>query len=214
MSKVLIAIPTFETIMPDTFKAIWDMDKGEHEVMFEFVRGYDCATARNNIAIKALESGADFVLMVDNDVTPPVDALVNLISHNLDVVTGYYAHRDKTNEYTGRTCVCRLNDSEGKPYFNYPLESEYTADEMREKRENGEVLTQIHGGGMGCILIRTTVFNRLFYPWYDWVNYNDENRGMLSEDLYFCEKCHAEEIPIYVDSRVNCGHMMRRIQQV
>ena len=214
MSRVLIAIPTFENIMPDTFKAIWNMDKGEHECLFEFVRGHDCATARNNIAIKALESGADFVLMVDNDVTPPVDALVNLISHDLDVVTGYYAHRDKTNEYTGRTCVCRLNDSEGKPYFNYPLESEYTADEMREKRESGEVLTQIHGGGMGCILIRTTVFNRLFYPWYDWVNYNDENRGMLSEDLYFCEKCHAEEIPIYVDSRVNCGHMMRRIQQV
>ena len=214
MARVLIAIPTFETIMPDTFKAVWDMDKGEHEVLFEFVRGYDVATARNKIATKALNMGADFVMMVDNDVTPPSDALVNLIEHDLDVVTGYYAHRGADNVYTGRTCVCKLVNDEGKPYFNYPLESEYTADEMSEKRKRGNYLTQIHGGGMGCILIKTSVFDRLFYPWYDWINYADDNRGMLSEDLYFCEKCHAEEIPIYVDSRVNCGHMMRHIQMV
>ena len=214
MARVLIAVPTFENIMPDTFKALWDMDKGEHECLFEFVRGYDCATARNNIAIKAQELNADFVMMVDNDVTPPTDALVNLISHDLDVVSGYYAHRGKDNVYTGRTCVCKTHDDSGKPYFNYPLESEYTADEMREKRESGERLTRIHGGGMGCVLIRTSVFDRLFYPWFDWVNYANENRGMLSEDLYFCEKCHADEIPIYVDALVNCGHMMRYIQEV
>lgn len=215
MARVLIAVPTFENIMPDTFKALWDMDKGEHECLFEFVRGYDCATARNNIAIKSQELNADFVMMVDNDVTPPRDALVNLISHDLDVVSGYYAHRGKDNGcYTGRTCVCKTHDDDGKPYFNYPKESEYTADEMREKRESGERLTRIHGGGMGCVLIRTSVFDRLFYPWFDWINYATENRGTLSEDLYFCEKCHAEEIPIYVDAFVNCGHMMRYIQEV
>ena len=212
--RVLIAVPTFENITPDTFKALWDMDKGEHECLFEFVRGYDCATARNNIVMRAQKLGVDYVMMVDNDVTPPKDALVNLISHDLDVVSGYYAHRDKDNVFKGRTCVCKLFDDNGHPHFNYPLESEYTADEMREKRDCGEYLTRIHGGGMGCILIKTSVFDRLFYPWYDWVNYPDDSRGMLSEDLYFCEKCHAEEIPIYVDSRVNCGHMMRHIQEV
>ena len=48
--KILIAVPTFETIYPDTYKSIFDLDKGDHEVLFEFVRGYDCATARNSIA--------------------------------------------------------------------------------------------------------------------------------------------------------------------
>ena len=28
MTKVLIAVPTFENIMPDTFKAIYDLEKG------------------------------------------------------------------------------------------------------------------------------------------------------------------------------------------
>ena len=214
MARVLIAVPTFETITPDTFKAIYDIDKGGHECLFEFVRGYDCATARNKIAMKAQELGCDYVLMVDNDVTPPRDALVNLISHGQDVVLGFYAHRGADNVCTGRTCVCKLLKPDGVPYFNYPLDSEYTADEMREKREAGEHLVQVHGGGMGCAFIKVDVFNRLTYPWYDWVNYADEHRGMLSEDLYFCEKCKADYTPIYTDTRVACGHLMRRIERV
>lgn len=214
MARILIAVPTFENIMPDTFKALWDMNKDGHECLFEFIRGYDCATARNNIVMKAFELNADYVLVVDNDVTPPRDAIVHLLSSGVDVVSGFYAHRDRDNVYNGRTCVCKLIDDDGKPYLNYPLESEYTADELREKREAGENLVQIHGGGMGCILVRVDVFRRIDYPWFDWVNYNDEKHHMLSEDLYFCEKLFADFTPIYVDTRVSCGHMMRHIQNV
>ena len=106
--KILIAVPTFETIYPDTFKSIFELDKGGHEVLFDFVRGYDCATARNNIAQKAMDLETDFVLMVDNDVVLPKDALVNLLDDPRNVCLGFYAHRDKDNEYSGRTCVCRL----------------------------------------------------------------------------------------------------------
>ena len=58
--KILVAVPTFETIYPDTYKSIWDMDKCGHEVLFEFVRGYDCGTARNHIAQKAIQHGLCF----------------------------------------------------------------------------------------------------------------------------------------------------------
>ena len=214
MARVLVMVPTFESIMPDTFKAIWDMDKGGHEVDWDFMRGYDTASARNNIAQAALDGGYDYVMMVDNDVTVPEDALVNLISHDVDVVSGFYAHRDRNNVFSGRTCVCRLLQPDGEPYFNYPAESEYTADEMREMRERGEHLVQVHGGGMGCVLIKTSVFATLDYPWYDWVNYPDDNRGLLSEDLYFCEKMKWKRMPVHVDTRVACGHMFRRIERV
>ena len=208
--KILIAVPTFENIYPDTFKSIYDLDTSGHDVIFEFVRGYDCATARNRIAQMALDKKTDYVLMVDNDVVLPKDALINLTDDLKDVCLGFYAHRDSDNIYRGRTCVCKLLDENGARYFNYPLESEYTATELAEMKDKGEYKVRIHGGGMGCAFIKTSLFEKINYPWYDWVNY--KGRGMLSEDLYFCEQCKANSILIYTDTRVNCGHMLRHVQ--
>lgn len=208
--KILIAVPTFENIFPDTYKSIYDVDPAGNELSFEYVRGYDCATARNKIAQLALDQKADYVLMVDNDVTLPKDAIINLTEDLKEVCLGYYAHRDADNVYRGRTCICKLYDENGVKYFNYPLESEYTASELASLRQLGEYKIQIHGGGMGCAFIKTDVFNKVNYPWYDWVNY--KGRGMLSEDLYFCEGCRKKGITIYADTRVNCGHLLRHVQ--
>ena len=206
MARVLIAVPTFETIYPDTFKSLWELDKGENEVIFDFVRGYDTASARNNIVMLAQKYEADYVLMVDSDVTLPKDALINLMSHGVDVCLGYYAHRNRANEDTVKTCLCKRGE------INYTMQ--YTADEMRQFESKGQYLIRIHGGGMGCALIKTAVFDRMPYPWYDWKNYNDEKHTLLSEDLYFCEQCRYARIKVFADSRVGCGHMFRRIKQV
>ena len=208
--KILIAVPTFENIYPDTFKSIYDLDKGDNNVSFEFVRGYDCATARNHIVQMAINRDVDYVLMVDNDVVLPKDILSVLLDDAKDVCLGYYAHRDADNIYRGRVNVCRLYDKKGKPQVNFPLEAEYTAEEIKELRDKGEYKVQIKGGGMGCAFIKVSVLKRLQYPWYDWVNY--KNRGMLSEDLYFCTQCKKANIPIFTDTRAYCGHLLRHIQ--
>lgn len=210
--RILVAVPTFETIYPDTFKGIWELDKGDHEVIFEFVRGYDVATARNRIAQRAIDLDTDFVLMVDNDVVLPKNALTLLLEDPRDVCLGYYAHRDTDNRYRGKTCICKLRDENGKEYYHFPLESEYSAQEMHDMAESGVTKIEVHGGGSGCAFIRTAVFKKIDYPWYDWVNYGDKNRGMLSEDLYFCVLCRNSGIPIYTDVRVGCGHMFRYVQ--
>ena len=87
----------------------------------------------------------------------------------------------------------------------------YTVRELHELADRGEHKVELHGGGMACALIRTDVFRRLEYPWYDWINYGGKNRDMLSEDLYFCVKCSEAGIPIHVDTRVGCGHLIRRV---
>ena len=210
--KIFIAVPTYENITPDTFKSIYNLDGAGLELAFDFVRGYDVATARNNIAQQTLNKKADYVLMVDNDITLPKDVLANMLEDPKDVCLGYYAHRNADNLYNGRTSVCKLIKPNGTKYFNYPSESEYTAAEMISMRDNGEFKVRIHGGGMGCALIKASVFEQISYPWFDWVNYADEHRGMLSEDLYFCEQCKKKRIPIYTDTRAGCGHLLRHVQ--
>lgn len=210
--KILIAVPTYESIYPDTYKSLWDLDKCGHECLFESVRGYDVATARNRIAHRALDLNVDYVLMVDNDVVLPKNALKMLLECARDVCLGHYAHRDKDNIYRGRMCICRLKDQNGDEYYHFPIESQYTAQEMREMENAGKSKIEVHGGGMGCALINTDVFRRVPYPWFDWVNYGDANKGMLSEDLYFCSLCRTSGIRIWADVRVGCGHMLRHVQ--
>ena len=210
--KIFVAVPTYETITPDTFKSIYGLDKAGHWLVFDFVRGYDVATARNNIAQQTLNEKADYVLMIDNDITLPGDVLKNMLEDPKDVCLGFYAHRNADNLYNGSTSVCKLFRPDGKRYYNYPLESEYSAKELAEFRDQGKTKIQIHGGGMGCALIKASVFEQISYPWFDWVNYADEHRGMLSEDLYFCEQCKKKKIPICTDTRAGCGHLLRHVQ--
>lgn len=214
MQKILIAVPTFETIFPDTFKSIYDLEAPEDcELIFEYIRGYDVATARNAIVTAAQVLNVDYILMVDNDVIVPSNVLKLFLDEPVDVCLGAYPHRDTDNIYRGRTCICKLLDPNGHRYFNYPLESEYEAKELLIFEESGEKKIQVHGGGMGCAFIKASIFKELDYPWYDWVNYADENRGMLSEDLYFCEKCKRYGIEVYTDVRVRCKHILRHAQE-
>ena len=200
--KILVAIPTYENIYPDTFKSVYELERGGNDVMFDFIRGYDCATARNNIVNRGKEVGADYVLMVDNDVVLPRDVLVNLLEHNEDVVFGFYAHRNAQNRYDGKTSVCKV----GEPNYT----QQFTADELHAHRLIKKNKIQIHGGGMGCALVRMSVFDKFDYPWFRWTNYSDG--GVLSEDLYFCEQCNMAGIPIYVDARACCGHLFRCVE--
>ena len=202
--KILIAVPTYENIQPETFKAIYNLDKCGHWVVFDYVRGYDVATARNNIAKKALEEKADYVLTIDNDVRVPNDALKLLLEEPVDVCLGFCARRTSANVFDGLTTISKLGE------FNYTKEFLYSIEELRDLREKGVKREQVHGGGLPCALIKTSVFEKLKYPYFKWSHYD---RGtVLSEDLFFCEQLKEKKIPIYVDPRCACDHLFRRFE--
>ena len=200
--KIFIAVPTYETIHPETFKSIYGLDRCGHWCVFDYSSGYDVATARNNIAKQVKSEQADYVLMVDNDVRLPGDALRNLLEEPVDVCLGYYAHR-WGNVFDGRTNVCRLGE------FNYT--DMYTIDQMRRLREADVIREKVHGGGLGCALIRAGVFEHIEFPYFKWTHYADGN--VLGEDLNFCERCHEAGIPIFADPRVACAHLFRTFKE-
>lgn len=209
--KIFIAIPTFENIAPDVFKAIYGLDRCGQWVVFDFVRGYDCATARNRIAKQAIAEQADYVLMCDSDNVLPHNAIRWFLEDPKDVCLGFVAHRDWDNVYRGQTCIYKLENN-GKPCFSYLNKDTYSAKEVTELREKGESKIGVHGGGMACAFIKTDVFNRIEYPYFHWHEY--PNGDVLSEDLWFCEQCKKAGIPIYADTRVVNGHIFRHIQGV
>lgn len=191
--KILIAVPTFETIEPEVFKAIYDLDKCGHDLSFEFIKGYDCPGARNEIGKLAQSGGYDYVLMVDSDTVIPPDTLRLMLEPPVDVCLGV-CPRKNTSE--GKTAIIRLDSQSYHDSYFY--------NDLPEGR------TQIKGGGFACALIKSNVFTRLDYPYFQYVTNTDGSR--LSEDFYFCQNAGFMGITIYVEPRVRCGHLARYFQ--
>lgn len=190
--SILIAVPTYENITPECFKAIYNL-KGD-SLTFEYVRGYDCAKARNDIARKALSGGYEYVLMVDSDVIIPADALETMLHPATDICFGVYPRKNTQGE------------TELFKEGTFDFKDRYTIKEL-DTMESCRI--RIKGGGFGCTLIRTDVFNNLPYPWFEFISY--ENNTFLSEDLSFCLKASVR-YRLEADTRVRCGHVGRLIQ--
>ena len=190
--KILIAVPTFETIQPEVFKAIYNL-QSEHELHFDFMRGYDCAVARNNIAKIVLAQGFDYVLMVDSDTIVPPDALDVMLDPPVDVVLGFCPRK---NTKDGKTAIIKPGSTSYHDSFYYS--------ELPDHR------IKVKGGGFACALVKATVFNELDYPYFQYVT--NEDCSTLSEDFYFCQQAAMYGIDIWADPRVRCGHLARYYQ--
>lgn len=194
--KILIAIPTFENIYPEVFKAIYDLDKCGHDVSFEYVKGYDCAKARNVISDKAIECGYDYVMMVDSDAIIPTDALKHMLEGDAEMVLGCVPKKVKR----GETVLFASKDNLKGKGFHTPIPY---------SQLQGTERIDLKGGGFGCALISTKVFSALKYPYFKYVVY--ESKAALSEDLYFCREVRNVGFRIEADPRVKCGHIAKKV---
>lgn len=192
--KILIAIPTFENIMPEVFKAVYGMRTEPYWAMFDYVKGYDCAKARNMIAQEALDGGFDYVLMCDSDTLMPNDTLERFLEYPTDIVLGLCPHK---NTDIGRCEIYRFGSEGFQEFYTY-----------KSIPEEPRIL--VKGGGLACALIKTEVFRKMQYPYFKYVLY--DNGEELSEDLYFCTKVTEAGFNIFADTRVRCGHAMRKFQ--
>ena len=192
---ILIAVPTYETILPDTFKSIWDLEQIPGiRYGFEFVRGYGAAKARNDIAKKAMDGEYAYVLFVDSDIVLPPYTLKYMVEDTPDICLGLYPKKNNTD---GLAEVFKLGTGDFTDLYRY-----------QELPEVSKI--EVKGGGFGCALVATDVFRQLAYPWFKYVEY--PNGSLLSEDLYFCETAGKAGYTIYADTRVHCGHMTRKFQ--
>ena len=212
--RILIEVPTYDgRISQATSESLWRLDRCGHDVDYKPRSGYGCAMARNRIAADALNARYDFVMMVDNDIALPRDALRNLLEHDVDFVMGYYLNRYSRGENRYTTLY--------KPAWNWQM---YEMGELRDMRERGEHLIKVKGGGMGCALIRTSVFERVEFPWFEWVDQARQKMDVADayesrdaftsggEDITFCIQCDLAGIEIHADTRVACGHEFREVK--
>ena len=99
--KILIAVPTFENIKPECFKSIYNLiNPKDYLLYFDYVKGYDCARARNEIAKLAIKYDFDYVLMIDSDVNVPRQTINKLLECETDIALGWYYKKRTTTDQT------------------------------------------------------------------------------------------------------------------
>jgi hypothetical protein len=182
--------------------------------------------ARNDLLVnlRKAKQPADFVLMMDDDMTPPEDALIKLLAHDLDIVAG----------------ACTVRKDPPLPNFRVWLPELFSYRTAFEWPENE--LIEVGGVGAAFMLVRTTVLDKVG-EYYLSCRYEREHLGMneetarrleggrrkqaertgnefwfqflmhpwgdgeFGEDLSFCFKARECGYKIWVDTSVKPGHV-------
>lgn len=144
----------------------------------------DRIIGRNSIARKAVASGAEWLLFLDDDHTFSDNLLLRLLSHDKPVVGALYMQRQipfAPIAYSRKTddgFYVPLVLSDHKPFD----------------------LVEVAAIGTGGLLIRTEILRALPEPWFE--------HGRASEDLIFCDKVYEAGLgPIFCDLGATMGHM-------
>lgn len=163
----------------------------QKSIGFQYV---DCARfiideARNKLVEYALEQNATHVLFIDDDMIFPPEAAIQLLNHDVDIVTGL-AFRRKAPYHP---CIFR---TDGKDI--YAIES------------INKGLVPIDCCGSAFILIKTEVFKRMPKPWYVYADksfgiYADQ--GGLGEDMSFTLKAKNLGFDVMCDTDLIITHL-------
>lgn len=61
--------------------------------------------------------------------------------------------------------------------------------------------------GAGCMMMPTSIFEALDMPYFKYLPDFQKQGKMASEDMWFCAQLKKAGIPIWMNSRVSCGHL-------
>lgn len=152
---------------------------------------YGVAPCRNMaVAEMMADRQVTHLLMVDDDVYVPRDAIAKLLDVRKDIVGG---------------CYPSIEHADGK----LAVETYIVAWEGSKKlRHWFRGPRKVSAVGTGCILIKRSVFERMPFPWFRWGEYLIEGKyQQQSDDLDFCTRCGKAGIEVWLHGDVRCGHV-------
>lgn len=146
--------------------------------------------ARNKIATKALENGADYLLFLDDDMVFPADLFERLVRHKKDIVAGLTFLRRPPHQPS----MFQLN-RDGRSYDPVIL------------WKKGE-LVECDGVGMACTLIDCEVLKKMTetVDLYRAIFGFFDNHYHQGEDLRFCRKARDLGFKVFCDTSLIVGH--------
>lgn len=186
-SKVLLAIPTMEMARQAIFYDYFNMLNKQPGTIITFAHGQSPARSRNLMIEQALEHKCTHIMFIDDDVAFEADLLDRLLAHDVDIVSGLYFMR---------------NFPHTPIMFDNALEDGRCQIHLLSDGETG--LIPIVAAGLGCCLIKTSVFEKLDKPWIRLGELEPDN---WCDDIGFFRRVREAGIQSFCDLDARVGHM-------
>lgn len=184
MAKILICIPAMDMVATGFCQSLTMLQKAGNECSITFECGSLIYDARNKLAARALQMGAEYVMWFDSDMIFEPDTMVKLLKADKDIVSGLYFRRSPP--YT--LVAFDELDIEARKWTDAKIPDK---------------ITKVGGVGFGCVLMKTDVLFEIaskFKTWFEPLN-------GFGEDLSFCWRAKQCGYDVWLDPSVSCGHV-------
>lgn len=154
----------------------------------------------------------DRILWIDSDISFSPQDVENLVSHDVDIVSGcvkvdhntfalrYFGRFDRPDgsgyEYSSEVCEMKLN-AEGQPFDAF---------DMWQKTRNEDGLIEVDGCGGAFLCVKAGVYESMEFPWYRVGMKDGIGQLSLSEDMAFCVRAKEAGYKIWADPMVRPVH--------
>lgn len=192
---VMIACPTYDKVWAETATCVFNLTHSHsYRTMVSFFRGGLIHRSRNELAKLFLkhEARPDYLLFVDSDMLFKPEALEQLLADGKDIVTGNAFSR----QYPAKPVVGTFDPVKiGKVNIMIDFQKEA----LQPVDSCGMAFTLISRRAMEQVVAaHHRPFNIIFFP---------DTDGELPEDSAFCWRAKEAGLQVWLDSRVQIGHI-------
>lgn len=217
MAKVVIGIPCMDTVATSFFSSVLGQRYAPgHEYSYAIEAGSMVYDARGRIAQRAINAGAEWLVMLDSDMVLEADTVARLI----EAAEGNQGNREQgtgnqgnTEQGTGNrefvTGLYFMRRLPTKPLILKDLD--WYEDEVLGAQETAEIyesypreaVFEIAGCGFGCCILSVEMLKRMTVA-YRMNPFTPMPR--LSEDYSFCWRARKMGYKLWCDSQIRPGH--------
>lgn len=165
-------------------------DDVEYQFFYSSVGRVLTPLARERLSEWAIQCGADYMFMIDDDMMVPLDMFERLVKHEVDIVAPLAFMRLAPH----KPVIFRVDkgyDSMANREYYIPR----TVDNYPK-----DTLVECDGVGFGAALIKTSILEAIPKPWF----MSTTGHG---EDLLFCKKAKEAGFRVFMDTSVKLGHL-------
>ena len=181
--KLSILVPTRDTVHSQFSYCLAQLFKTTSELDIETFLFYDSSTIllnqRERLLEQAKKVNSDYVLWIDSDMMFPSTTAVRLLEHNKDIVACNYTKRTKPLKTVAYT---NLNDWNSW----VPMEPQ-------------DELVKVEGVGMGCMLMKLDIFEKIQKPYFEF-RYKEDTQDYFGEDFILLSKLREQGYDVYIDT--------------